>query len=178
MNGIIVYGSCYGSSERYAAELAKRLGVEAVSYEKATGIQKYDTVIYIGGLYAGGVRGLKETFRRSGDISGKKLIIATVGMSDPNDGDNINNIRSALKRQLPGEIYEKAALFHLRGAIDYSKMGFAHKTLMKMLVSKCRNIPENERTPDTAALIETYGQTVDYVAFSGLDPIVQAIFAH
>lgn len=31
MNGIIIYGSCYGSSERYAAELAKRLGVEAVS---------------------------------------------------------------------------------------------------------------------------------------------------
>ncbi|NMA51514.1 MAG: hypothetical protein GX949_00690, partial [Peptococcaceae bacterium] len=55
MDKIIIYGSQYGTTERYAGELSKRTGIKALSYEAVKDLSMYDTIIYLGGLYAGGV---------------------------------------------------------------------------------------------------------------------------
>ena len=54
----IVYGSHYGTTERYAQELSRRVGIPAMDYRRMGEISSQDTVIYLGGLYAGltGVR--------------------------------------------------------------------------------------------------------------------------
>ena len=61
MNKIIIYGSCYGTTKQYAEELAKRTGYELVSYEDVDDSNTYKTIIYLGGLYAGGVMCMKKT---------------------------------------------------------------------------------------------------------------------
>ena len=61
---IIIYGSQYGTTKKYAEELAKRTIIESESYEDVADIDKYNTVVYIGGLYAGGVLGMKKTLAR------------------------------------------------------------------------------------------------------------------
>ena len=40
---IIIYGSCYGTTGKYAEELSKRLDCEAISYEKVGDINAYKT---------------------------------------------------------------------------------------------------------------------------------------
>ena len=60
---IVVYGSQYGTAKRYAEELAYRVGYELESYEDVTDINTYETIVYIGALYAGGVMGMKKTFK-------------------------------------------------------------------------------------------------------------------
>ena len=55
MNNIIIYGSHYGTTERYAEELSKKTNIESVSFKEIANINHYDQIIYIGGLYAGGV---------------------------------------------------------------------------------------------------------------------------
>ena len=61
---IIIYGSQYGTAKQYAEELARKTSINLKSYEDVTDINRYDTVIYVGGLYAGGVLGMKKTLAK------------------------------------------------------------------------------------------------------------------
>lgn len=170
---IIIYGSQYGTAQRYALELAGRTGIKAVRYEDIADIGAYDTVIYIGALYAGGVLGMKKTLGKA-DCGGKRIIIATVGLADPADGENIRNIRSGMRKQLAGEVYDKAQIFHLRGGIDYSKLNLKHKTMMSLLYRKAVGLPEAKKTAEVRAMIETYNKQVDFVDYTALDGIIRA----
>ena len=175
MNNIIIYGSNYGTTEQYAKELSKRTNIEAISFENVQEINKYDKIIYIGGLYAGGVLGMSKTLRKLTNIQNKTIILVTVGLADPKDEKNITNIRNNIKVQISKEIYDKAKIFHLRGGIDYSKLKFFHKTMMKMLYNAVKNIPQEKLSAENKAMIETYNKKVNFVNFSDLDKIISEI---
>ena len=172
---IIIYGSQYGTTRKYADELAKRTNIECKSYEDVIDIDRYNTVIYIGGLYAGGVLGMKKTLAKISQCQNKKIIIATVGLADPMDADNTDNIKSNMKRQLSKELYENAHIFHFRGGIDYSYLNFKHKTMMGLLYKKAVGLPEEKKTAEIKAMIETYNQKVDFVDFEGLNQLIDCI---
>ena len=172
---IILFGTTYGSSKLYAEELSKRTGIEARSYDEVSSIDGYDTVIYIGSLYAGGVQGMKKTFSKLTDVGEKKIIIATVGLADPTDSENINSIRNSIKNQLSDEVYNRAIIYHLRGAIDYAKLGFKHKTMMSLLYNKAKNLPEEKKTAEVRAMIETYNKEVSFIDYESLTPIVELV---
>ncbi len=172
---IIVYGSQYGTAQQYAEELARKTNIDLKSYEKVTDINRYDTVIYVGGLYAGGVLGMKKTLAKMLQCQRKKVIIVTVGLADPMNTENTDNIRNGMKRQLSKELYENAHIFHLRGGIDYSRLSFKHKTMMGLLYKKAVRLPEEKKTAEVKAMIETYNKKVDFVDFDSLAPIVNDI---
>ena len=154
MNSIIIYGSHYGTTKQYAEELSKRTNIKAISFKKFNQqINDYDNIIYLGALYAGGVLGMSKTLKKLNNISNKKILIATVGLSDPTDEVNKNNIRNNIKNQIPKEVLEKAKIFHLRGGIDYSKLNFAHKTMMKLLYNAVKNLPNEKQTAEDRAMI-------------------------
>jgi menaquinone-dependent protoporphyrinogen IX oxidase len=170
---IIIYGSQYGSTQRYAERLSEITGIEAVNYKEAKGIGDYKRVVYLGGLFAGGVMGLKKTVSKM--TSQQELILVTVGMTDPNETTYFEGIRKALKTQLPEPFYNDNKIFHLRGAIDYSQLGFKRRIMMKMFHSMMLKKPESELTADAKVMLETYGKQVDFVDYDGLKPIVEII---
>lgn len=172
---IIIYGSKYGTAKQYAEEFARKTGIDLKSYENVTDINHYSTVIYIGALYAGGVLGMKKTFANISQCQRKKVIIATVGLADPMDIENTNNIKSSMKKQLSNELYENAHIFHLRGGIDYSRLSFKHKTMMGLLYKKAVSLPEEKKTAEIKAMIETYNKKVDFVNLDSLITIVNDI---
>ena len=173
MKKIIIYGSKYGTTKQYAEELSKKTNIEVLSYSDIRDINKYDEIIYIGALYAGGVLGMYKTLNKIRDISNKKIILVTVGLSDPKDEKNINNIISGIRKQLSNNIFDKAKIFHLRGGIDYSKLSFTHRTMMNLLYKKVKNLPEDEKTEEIKALIKTYNQKVNFIDFSTLKDIIE-----
>ena len=175
MNKIIIYASKYGTTKCYADKLANMTGINVISYDYIKDISSYDTIIYLGALYAGGVLGLKNTIKGLKNDFNQKFIIATVGLADVNDKENINNIRNSIKRQIPKKVYDKAMFFHLRGGIDYRNLNFKHRTMMKMLYKKAKNLPSEEQTSEVKAMIETYNQKVDFIDFNMLNNISEVI---
>ena len=172
---IIIYGSQYGTARKYAEELAKRTNIEIKSYKDVTDIDQYNTVVYIGSLHAGGVLGMKKTLAKISQCQKKKIIIATVGLADPADTENTDKIKNSMKRQLSKKLYENAYIFHLRGGIDYSCLNFKHKTMMELLYKKAVGLPEEKKTAEIKAMIETYNQKVNFVDFESLNRLTDCI---
>ena len=172
---IIIYGSQYGTARKYAEELAKRTNIEIKNYKDVTDIDQYNTVVYIGSLYAGGVLGMKKTLAKISQCQKKKIIIATVGLADPADTENTDKIKNSMKRQLSKKLYENAYIFHLRGGIDYSCLNFKHKTMMGLLYKKAVGLPEEKKTAEIKAMIETYNQKVNFVDFENLNRLTDYI---
>lgn len=175
MKHIIVYGSQYGSTRRYAEKLSEQTGIPAVGYKDVPNLSDMKIIIYLGGLYAGGVLGLAKTLRNFSLQNGQKLILVTVGLADPNEPENQHNIRTSLQKQLPAGLLYQAKIFHLRGGIDYQQLSFGHRTMMKLLYQSLRRTPLEKQTAENRALIETYGKKVDFTDFGALEPIVLEI---
>ena len=175
MNKIIIYGSQYGTTKKYAEELSKRTGLQAIPFEEINNINDYETIIYLGVLYAGGVLGLAKTFKKLNNIDNKKFIVVTVGLADSTNEENTTNIKNGIKRQITQDILDRTKIFHLRGGIDYSRLNFTHKTMMSLLYKKAKNLPEEKKNAEIKAMIDTYNQKVDFIDFSSLENIISEI---
>ncbi len=171
MNTLIIYGSQYGTTKRYAEKFAEKTQFPVISYEDIKPLTDYERIIYFGGLYAGGIKGLKNTVKKLSPNT--KLIIVTVGLADVCDKENISNIRNSIRKQVPEHLLKDSSVFHLRGGIDYSKLNFKHKTMMKMLYHSLKNKPVESLTQEDKALIETYNKKVDFVDYDSLKQIVE-----
>ncbi len=172
---IVLYGSQYGNAERYAKALAEKIGYEVKSCEDAFDINAYDNIIYLGGLYAESVRGMKKAFRKAQKIGTKHIAIVAVGLSDPQDETYVQGVKEGMKRQLPEAVAGQAHLFYLRGGIDYARLTFMHKKLLGLLYKKMLTIPEEQQNASMKAIIETYDKTVDFVDFRSLESIIQLV---
>ena len=173
MNKLIIYGSHYGTTKSYAEKLSELTGIKAISHEDIKDLSAYKMIIHFGGLYAGGIKGIKDTIKAIDAET--ELIIVTVGLADPTNQENTQNIKETASRQVPKELYDKTRFFHLRGGIDYNKLSFIHKTMMKMVYSKVKSIPEDMLKEEDKGFIETYNKTVNFVDFNSLEPLVQVI---
>ena len=173
MKTLIIYGSQYGSTKRYAERLSEVTGIEAVDYKQAKKIEVFDRIIFMGGLYAGGVLGLKKTVGKMTD--NQELIIVTVGVTNPCETAYFSEIRKSIKAKIPANLYNEEKVFHLRGAIDYSQLGIKHRFMMSMFHKMVLKMPESQRTADAKAMLETYGQNVDFVDLGTLEEIVKII---
>lgn len=165
----IVYGSHYGTTERYAQELSRRVGIPAVDYRKMGEISSQDTAIYLGGLYAGGLVGLKKSLPKLKTAA--NLIVVTVGLADPEKEKNVQHIRASVTKQLGEELTAKTTFIHLRGGIDYGKLNMLHRTMMRMLYSQIKKKPVDQLSEEDQELIATYGKKVDFTDLSSVEKI-------
>lgn len=173
MKNLIIYGSQYGTTKRYEEKFAQMTGIPVISCEDIKELAEYQQIIYFGGLYAGGVKGLKKFIKLlKKDI---KVVLVTVGLADVCDKENTDNIKNSIRQQVPERIMKNMTVFHLRGGIDYGKLNFIHKTMMTLLYNKVKNLPEEKKTAEVKAMIDTFNQKVDFVDYDSLKPIVEEI---
>lgn len=147
--------------------------MEVVGFDVVKDLSRYQCIVYFGRLYAGGVKGLKATVKRL--LETVNLIVVTVGLTDPSDPKNQGNIRESLCRQLPEELYRKTNFFHLSGGINYEKLSFKYKTMMALLYQSIKKLPAEKRSEEDRAIIETYGQKINFMNYETLNPIVKSI---
>ncbi len=173
MKKLIIYGSEYGTTKTYASKFSEVTNIPLVNYEDIEPLSEYDLIIHFGGLYAGGVKGLKKTIKAINEST--RLIIVTVGLADVNDKENTDSIKKSIGKQVPEKILKNTQVFHLRGGIDYSKLNFKHKTMMTLLYNKAKNLPEERKTAEIKAMIETFNKSVDFIDFESLLQIKKSI---
>ena len=91
MERLIIYGSQYGTTKRYAQRFSEMTGIPFLSYEAANDLTDCRLLVYFGGLYAGGLKGFRHYYKAAARRYETHSV--TVGLADVNDQENINNIR-------------------------------------------------------------------------------------
>lgn len=171
MGRLIIYASRYGAAKRYAEELSARTGIPAVSFERARRSGGCETAVFFGGVYAGNVYGLRKAARRLARQPVRSLIVAPVGIADPADAAVAESLRVGIGRALPQNLRGKEKIVPLRGSLDCSRLGFFHRTLLKLLYKSMKNKREEELPAEMRALVQVYGRAEDFVDFSALEKI-------
>lgn len=164
MKTAVIYKSTYGFTETYAKWLAEDLGADLLQADrvKPADLQQYDTIVYGGGLYAGGVNGIALLIKNIEIIRDKAICLFTVGAADVTDPENVSRIRSDLEQKLPSVLLRNAHIYHLRGGMCYSKMSVLHRTMMSMMMKMTRKKPERELRSEDKMMLATYGQDIDF----------------
>ena len=167
---LITYTSKHGSTQKYAGWIADALGagICPASKVKPDMLSQYDIVVHGGGLYAGGVAGLKRITENN---LCKNLVVFTVGLADPASTD----YSDIIKRNLSQELLAKTKIFHLRGGIDYTQLGPVHKIMMAMMRRMILKKPESERKDDDAEFLENYNKKVNFEDKQTIDPILSYV---
>lgn len=170
---LVIYGSIHGTTKQYAQWLSEELKSPIVKRQdvKPIDLTDNDIIIYGGALYAGGINGISVITKNWKQLSGKHIIVFTVGLANPKNTDFKNIIEKAFDR----EQIEKVKIFHLRGGINYTKLGLNHKAMMKMLVVSVKNKPQSEMNEETKLFLETYGKEIDFTNKETIEPIVRYI---
>lgn len=173
----VIYQSKYGFTKAYAQWLAEELGADLLiaSKVKPVDLDFYQTIIYGGGLYAGGVNGIALLTKNAERIIDKSLYLFTVGISDVTDNENISAIRANLDKALPVTLKNKIHIYHLRGGLRYSKMSFLHRIMMKMMAKMIRSKSESELRAEDKIMINSFGQDVDFTDAASLRSMIEEI---
>ncbi|WP_315081726.1 flavodoxin domain-containing protein [uncultured Clostridium sp.] len=171
---VVVYQSKYGSTKKYAEWISEELSCDLFERKDVTPnqLEYYETIIYGGGLYAGGVSGIKLITKSFKQLKNKNIIIFTCGLADPKDRINVKGIREGLNKVLSEEMKKVIKIFHLRGAIDYSKLGIVHKSMMSMLYKMTLKKKYESLREEEKEMIDTYGKVVNFIDKDTIKPIV------
>lgn len=172
MKSVIIYGSHYGHTRSYAEKLSDLTGIAVFDHKHCPkDLSSMDLIIYMGGLYAGGLLGLSSVLRHLPKCCRPPFFIVTVGLADPKDPQNKASIMSSVSRQFGDFMPKKTEFFHLRGGIDYARLSKGHRFIMSMLYSSIRKKPHEKLSAEDRAVIQTYGEKVDFMDFESLAPI-------
>ena len=180
---IVLYTSKYGAAETYARWIAEALGCRAVPLDKFSKkeLQGYDTVIYGGGVQAGGIRGLEQFTKwikgdlklrqmaKRGTISeaeaaeigafDRQYYIFAVGISLDSEGNRLQlrdiNFDKDWLRDLP--------CFFLPGAFDPAKLAGVDKAIIKVATKMFLDKPETQAAAEDAQVLRYFETGCDLI---------------
>ena len=174
---LVIFSSKYGHTKLYALWLSEALNADICDAKelKKVALQDYSTVIFGSSLYASGSKAAALIVKHFERIKNKNVILFTCGLADVESASNIEAINNNLNKVLTPEIRNSIKIFHVRGGIDYNKLSFMHKLMMKFVYSQTSKKPQNELTDEDKDFISTYGQKIDFSDKKMLEPIIHYV---
>ena len=192
---IVLYTSKYGAAETYARWIAEALGCRAVSLDKFSKkeLQDYDTVIYGGGVQAGGVRGLEQFTKwikgdlklrqmaKRGTISeaeaaeigafDRQYYIFAVGISLDSEANRLQlrdiNFDKDWLRELP--------CFFLPGAFNPAKLAGVDKAIIKVATKMFLDKPEAQSAAEDAQVLRYFETGCDLIDRTRTTALIESI---
>ncbi len=172
---VVAYQTKYGTTKTYAEWIAEETGADLLEFKRAKPEQllKYDTIVYCGGLYAGGMLGFSRIRKQYSMFREKRLIVAAVGATLQREKaiEDVKNVN------FTPEMWERVPMFLLRGGLDYKKMGVVDRVLMALLVASIRRKDPATLDVDSKGILGSYKKTVSFVNRRHIAPVVEAIRA-
>lgn len=171
---VVVYKSKYGSTKKYAEWVSSELKADLFDYSqiKSEVLSEYSTIIYGGGLYAGGINGISLITKNFQNIKDKNLIVFTVGLAGT---DNKEIFKPIIEKSCPEEVREMIKFFHFRGGINYKELTFIHKSMMAMLKSMVSNKKPEEINEEDQMMLDTYGDKVDFTDKKYISSLIEYV---
>lgn len=168
---VVVYNSKSGFTQKYAKWIAEAVQADLLvgKNTKVQDLMPYDIVIFGGGLYAGGINGLKLVTNHYSQLKDKKIIVFCLGATPVRD----EIVEEVKNKNLTAEQRDHIAFFMLRGGFNYHKLGSADKVLMNILKFKLKR--KKVLSADERGMLNSYSQPLDFTSQKNISPIVDYI---
>lgn len=127
MKILLIYKSKTGFTKRYAEWICEEINcrLEDISNIKNINFNSYDLVIYGSRIHAGKIDGIDKIKKLNLE---NKLILFVTGATPK----ETNSIKEVWKNNLTEEEYKTIKHFYIPAGLNYEKMGFLDKMMMKM----------------------------------------------
>jgi hypothetical protein len=144
----VLYYSKYGSTRQYAEWIAEELGADLIDAKarrlKLRDIRDYDTIIYGGGIYSGGIKGVELITKNwSKGLSEKRVIVFAVGIAVDIEANREQcreiNFEKRLIYWMDGEEYGMDP--DAEGGAPAEAPGLSELLRQKMMPVKCFFLP-------------------------------------
>jgi len=170
MKTIVVYKSKTGFAKKYAQWIEEDLSADIFDASEVTinMLTTYDTIIYGGSLYAGGINGVKLITQNIEKLKNKKVVVFATGVS-PAREDDINEV---ISKNFTEEQQKYIKFFYLRGGFNYSKLKPLDKVFMTLLKWKIKSKKKEELTNDEIGMLAVYDKPTDYTMRKNIDKII------
>ncbi len=167
----VVYRSKSGFTEKYARWIADAADADLLKADgtKLENLLRYDTIVYGGGLYVGGINGVRLITGHMKELADKRLIVFGVGASPCRP----NTVEEVRRGNFSGEAMEKIHFFLLRGGFDLNKCNLKDKMLMNLLKVKLEKAPETDE--DAKGMLACYDHPADFTSRDAIGPILECI---
>lgn len=158
MKTVVVYKSKSGYTRTYAEWIAEELGADLKENNrlKAEEMLGYDTIIYGGGMYAGGINGLKLIKQNLESLKGRNIAVWATG-ANPGRPEEM---QAVWEKHFSPEQLSNIRTFYLRGGFDLSLCSTGDKVLMKLLKSQLQK--KEDPTEDEKGILSMCERPVDF----------------
>ena len=86
---LVLYTTKHGATQRYAERIGQPLDalVKDASYARIKNAKTYDAIVLGCPVYMGKIKGLDFFADHAGELAGKRLVLFTCGLYDPQEKD-------------------------------------------------------------------------------------------
>lgn len=171
MKTIVIYNSRTGFTERYGKWIAQELGCKAVSYKEITPEQwkENEMIIYGGGIMAGKISGWDKVKIRP-EMKNKRIIVYAVGAAPMNAQEVLEKIKND---NLTEEEQKEISFFYFEGGINYEKMGFLPKLILKTMYKSMKN--KKEKTEEETEMVRLFEKSSDSSSKEYISPLLECV---
>ena len=172
-----MYNSKYGFTKKYVDWLVPELNADAypVKKIKALMLDNYDVIILGSGLFGGNITGKDILISNAEKLKNKKLLIFTCGIADVENEESMKEINSKILSDMSEELIPRLKIFNLQGGINYQKLSFKHRFLMKFMYKALSHKASSDLTTDNIKFLESYGKNSDYTDKKNITGIIDYV---
>ncbi len=170
MNSIVVYKTKYGSTKQYAEWIGTELNCKVTDAKDITieELEKYDTIIYGGGLYAEVINGVSLITKNIDKLKDKKIAVYTTGITPLYLRDYYDKL--VVEKNFKLGVPECVKLFNFTGKMVIDELSLVHKTALKTL--KKIMLSKKEPTEMEKLLIKLCDADGDFTDISQINDLV------
>jgi menaquinone-dependent protoporphyrinogen IX oxidase len=168
----VVYNSKTGFTKRYAEWIAEELNCGAVLYKNfnQSMANESDLVVFLSRVHAGRIEYLNKIKNLLDGSVSRRLVVAAVGAAPSAAEDTINKYWAD---NFSGEEIKTIPHFYMQGGLDYEKMGFGDKQMLKFARKFLKN--KKDKTDEETDSIQISSSSFDNSAKEFIGPLVECV---
>lgn len=167
---IVVYKSNTGYTKCYADWIAKELGCESKESKKISTaeLEAYDTIVYGGLVLAGKIGGIEIIKQNLDTWKAKQMIVFATGLAA-----NEEAIQKVRKDNFTAEELKQISFYYFRGGLNYQKLHFVHKMMMKMMAAELKK--QELKSEEDKEVLDAIQHSANFCKKEYIQPLVREI---
>lgn len=138
MKTLVIYESKYGSTEKYASDIASRVEGDLLPFKKVKwkNLDQYEIVVFGSYVRGGNIQKINEFLSHWNALEGKAVLVFATGMAMPSKEGRENLI----EQNVLGDYHLR--FYQFRGTFDFSKLKFPDNFMFNKSISLMASHPE------------------------------------